>query len=86
MGRRDARDRRHRRVRKKVHGTSARPRLAVYKSNRYIYAQIIDDDSGRTVAAAMYAGLPAQPFEAIGRRSPGQNASAGSSLMTKLCG
>ena len=52
MGRRAARDRRHRRVRKKVHGTAQRPRLAVFKSNRYIYAQIIDDDSGRTVAAA----------------------------------
>lgn len=52
MGRRAARDRRHRRVRKKVHGTALRPRLAVFKSNRYIYAQIIDDDSGRTLAAA----------------------------------
>ena len=52
MGRRAARDRRHRRVRKKVHGTADRPRLAVFKSNRYIYAQIIDDDSGRTLAAA----------------------------------
>jgi large subunit ribosomal protein L18 len=52
MSRRDARDRRHRRVRKKVQGTAERPRLAVFKSNRYIYAQIIDDESGRTIAAA----------------------------------
>lgn len=52
MGRRAARDRRHTRVRKKVHGTAARPRLAVYKSNRYIYAQIIDDEGGRTLATA----------------------------------
>jgi len=52
MKRRLARDRRHRRVRKKVHGTAARPRLAVYKSNRYIYAQIIDDEGGRTLATA----------------------------------
>ena len=52
MNRRAARDRRHRRVRKKVHGTAARPRLTVFKSNRYIYAQMIDDDSGRTLAAA----------------------------------
>ena len=52
MGRRAARDRRHSRVRKKVHGTAARPRLAVFKSNRYIYAQIIDDEGGRTLAAA----------------------------------
>lgn len=48
----DARRHRHFRVRKKVHGTAPRPRLAVYRSNRYIYAQIIDDDAGRTLAAA----------------------------------
>jgi len=48
----DARGRRHTRVRKRVHGTAARPRLAVFRSNRYIYAQVIDDDAGRTLAAA----------------------------------
>jgi large subunit ribosomal protein L18 len=46
------RGRRHRRVRKKVSGTRARPRLAVYRSNRHIYAQLIDDEAGRTLAAA----------------------------------
>src|SRR5688572_26407405 len=49
---RESRQRRHRRVRKKVLGTSERPRLAVYRSNRYVYAQIIDDMSGRTLASA----------------------------------
>ena len=48
----DARRHRHFRVRKKVHGTATRPRLAVFRSNRYIYAQIIDDDQGVTVASA----------------------------------
>jgi large subunit ribosomal protein L18 len=47
-----ARLRRHRRVRSKVVGTADRPRLAVYRSNRGIAAQVIDDASGRTLAAA----------------------------------
>ncbi|MGD2102220.1 MAG: 50S ribosomal protein L18 [Acidimicrobiia bacterium] len=48
----EARDRRRARVRKNLRGTADRPRLAVYRSNRYIYAQVIDDLDGRTVAAA----------------------------------
>ncbi len=48
----EKRQRRHTRVRKKVFGTSERPRLCVFKSNRYIYAQIIDDEVGRTLCAA----------------------------------
>jgi large subunit ribosomal protein L18 len=41
-----------RRIRKKVAGTAARPRLTVYRSEQHIYGQIIDDDAGRTLAAA----------------------------------
>ena len=48
----DARRRRQVRVRKAVIGTSQRPRLAVFRSNRYLYAQVIDDQTGRTLAAA----------------------------------
>ncbi|HKY46931.1 MAG TPA: 50S ribosomal protein L18, partial [Acidimicrobiia bacterium] len=48
----EARRRRHVRVRKAVVGTSSRPRLAVFRSNRYLYAQVIDDKTGHTLAAA----------------------------------
>jgi len=47
-----ARQRRQMRVRRKVRGTSERPRVAVFRSNRHIYAQIIDDVAGTTLAAA----------------------------------
>lgn len=43
---------RHNRIRARVAGTAARPRLAVYRSNKVIYAQLIDDEAGKTLAAA----------------------------------
>jgi large subunit ribosomal protein L18 len=46
------REKRRKRVRRKVAGTATRPRLSVYRSNVHIYAQLIDDDAGRTLAAA----------------------------------
>lgn len=47
-----SRTRRHARVRARVCGTAARPRLAVFRSNRYVYAQLIDDEAQRTIAAS----------------------------------
>ena len=48
----ELRKRRHARVRAKISGTASRPRLAVYKSNRFVSAQLIDDEAGKTLAAA----------------------------------
>jgi large subunit ribosomal protein L18 len=50
--RREARIRRHRRVRKKIHGTPERPRLAVFRSKKHLTLQLIDDEAGRTLASA----------------------------------
>ena len=46
------REKRRRRVRRKISGTAQRPRLSVYRSNLHIYAQLVDDDAGRTLVAA----------------------------------
>ena len=54
---REARVRRHRRVRKHVSGTAERPRLAVFRSNKGISAQLIDDLEGKTLAAASWLNL-----------------------------
>ena len=54
-----ARLRRHRRVRGKIRGTTDRPRLGIFRSNRGIFAQLVDDDTGKTLASASWTGLPA---------------------------
>jgi large subunit ribosomal protein L18 len=58
MSTREARLRRHRRVRGKVRGTAERPRLAVFRSNRGVFAQLVDDDAGKTIAATSWVNLP----------------------------
>ena len=50
--RRNGRLIRHRRVRKKIHGTALRPRLAVYRSNKHLILQVIDDEAGNTIVSA----------------------------------
>jgi large subunit ribosomal protein L18 len=55
---REARARRHKRVRGKIRGTAERPRLAVFRSNAGIYAQLVDDDRAQTLAAAGWQQLP----------------------------
>lgn len=73
--RREARQRIRTRVRSKISGTAERPRLAVFKSLQHIYAQVIDDASGRTIAAAStldeglrgkFAGANAAAAKAVG--------------------
>ncbi|MBX9685568.1 MAG: 50S ribosomal protein L18 [Candidatus Obscuribacterales bacterium] len=50
--RNEARRKRHMRIRQRIQGTAERPRLCVYRSNKHIYAQIIDDVSGNTLVSA----------------------------------
>lgn len=74
-----ARSKRRRRIRGKVTGTAKRPRLSVFRSNREIYAQVIDDTSGTTLAAARSAEVDTKGLdkttvarkvgELIGRRA-----------------
>ena len=46
------RNKRHNRLRHKISGTAARPRLSVYRSNKFVYAQLIDDETNKTLASA----------------------------------
>ena len=52
LDKRSQKNRRRARIRRKIQGTAGRPRLSVYRSNLHIYAQLIDDLDGRTLAAA----------------------------------
>jgi len=73
------RARRHRRVRKKVVGTNERPRMAVYRSNKHISAQLIDDGNGQTLAAA-------STYEADVRSDLGSPASTGTAAAAAKVG
>jgi large subunit ribosomal protein L18 len=72
LTKREARLRRHRRVRGKIAGTAERPRLTVFRSNRGIFAQLVDDEAGRTLAAANWtsldsSGAKTEQAEAVGK-------------------
>jgi large subunit ribosomal protein L18 len=58
-----SRERRHARVRARLSGTAVRPRLSVYKSNRYMHAQIIDDEAGKTLISGTTRSLKASPVK-----------------------
>jgi large subunit ribosomal protein L18 len=80
----ELRHRRHRRVRKKVSGTADRPRLAVFRSNRGVFAQLIDDDTGRTLASASwltlrkgFKGTKSEQAAAVGKALAQQAKAAG---------
>ncbi len=64
---------RRRRVRAKIHGTAERPRISVFRSNRGIFAQLIDDDSGRTLASVNW--IEAE-LRGLGRMEQAQRAGA----------
>jgi large subunit ribosomal protein L18 len=66
-----ARRKRHERIRLRLSGTDARPRLAVFRSNKNIYAQVIDDVSGRTLAAASSLETGLRDPEGAGTKSAG---------------
>lgn len=63
----NARVMRHIRVRRSISGTAARPRLAVFRSNNHIYAQVIDDSVGRTLAAASSSEAGIKPAEGVSK-------------------
>jgi ribosomal protein L18 len=65
-----ARLRRHRRIRRKVNGSPVRPRLNVFRSGKHIYAQIIDDSTGRTLAAASSLDVSLRDFKPVVSEAP----------------
>ena len=67
----NSRTRRHARIRARVIGTSSRPRLTVYKSNRYLHAQIIDDAQGKTLVSGSTQALPKGTKKMAGAKALG---------------
>jgi len=77
----EKRKRRHKRVRARVKGTSERPRLSVFRSNRHIFVQLIDDESGKTIAASSDIQLKKSKKKKV---IPKERASAVGELIAKI--
>ena len=77
----EKRTRRHNRIRDTIEGTAARPRLAVYRSNTAVYAQLIDDIAGRTLAAAS-----TKTSKATGKRARAREVGAAIAAAAKQAG
>ena len=75
------RQRRHQRVRRRVHGTVERPRLNVFRSLTHIYAQVVDDDQGHTLAAA--SSLDAELRDALAGKNKTEQAKLVGALVAK---
>jgi large subunit ribosomal protein L18 len=80
----DKRIQRHKRIRATVSGTTARPRLAVYRSNRFVSAQLIDDTKGHTIASAHgreFKGAQSAQAAAVGKAIAERATAAGVSAV-----
>jgi len=71
-----ARQRRHHRIRRRLEGSEERPRLSVFRSGQHIYAQIIDDSTGRTVAAASSLEEALRSFQVTLKTAPAARSKA----------
>lgn len=81
--RRVQRERRHRRIRKKIWGTAERPRLVVYRSLRNIEGQLVDDDAGVTLAGLSTLDPSLRGFEAEGKNPRVEHAFAAGKLLAE---
>jgi large subunit ribosomal protein L18 len=81
--RQEGRERRHRRVRRKVRGTAARPRLVVYRSLKHIYAQIVDDDGHRCLVGVSSASPEIQEVRSEAKGKTGVSVLVGKLVAAK---
>lgn len=81
-----ARAKRVRRIRRKITGTSARPRLCVFKSSKHIYAQIVDDSAGKTLASMSTVGKDFDAGEAKGKVGLAREVGIGIAAKAKAAG